>query len=117
MERKDKKKKEESNKIWFRKLGGGIFRLPSGRIIKPNQRFQEHPGNIPEAFMDTIIPEDAEKAKALKETGVATAKSAKYEVKEVATGWYDVVDENDKVINEKRLRQGAAEALKQALEK
>ena len=111
------RKKKANNVAWFRKQGGGILRLPSGRIIKPNQRFQAHPGEIPEAFMDTILVEDPEKAKSMKEVGVTNAKSAKYEVKEVATGWYDVMDENEKVINEKRLRKGAAEALKQALEK
>ena len=107
---------KKSNKVWFTKLGGGILRLANGRIIKPNQRFQIDPREIPAAFMDTLKAEDPEKAEEVLSNKVDVVPTV-YEIKEDTPGWYDVVDANGKAINEKKLRQGQAESLKQALEK
>ncbi len=49
-------------KIWWKKLGGGSFRLDKGsgkyKIIKPGETFQASVNQIPEAFRDVCVPVD-----------------------------------------------------------
>ncbi len=65
-------KKEE--RIWWKKVGGGSLRFKK-KIIKPNERFQAYPHEIPAVFRDQIIPLD----------DVPLPAPTKKEVKEVTT--------------------------------
>lgn len=47
--------RETRQKLSLRKVGGGTLRLRNGKIIKPNQSFEEYLDNIPETFRNTIV--------------------------------------------------------------
>lgn len=100
------KKKSADGKVRFRKIGGGSFVLGKRRV-KPNETFFAFPHEIPKEFRDVIIP--------LEEIPEETAKGKVVSVKPEyrlqrrgTTTWYDVVNENDKVMNEKALHRNDA---------
>ena len=100
---------EEDLPRW-RKVGGGTFRLAGGRIIKKNQIFHASVSQIPDGFRDVVIPVDKfvpPEPLALQET--------KYTVTAGSPGWYNVVDPNGKVMNEKQMRQAEAQSMVEAL--
>lgn len=99
MERVDK------NPQW-RKIGGGTFRMASGKIIKKNQVFRAAVEDIPEAFRHIVVPI----GELPKETPLEVSIN-KYKVQSTGAGWYNVIDGQDKVVNEKGLRQNEAQAL------
>jgi len=98
-------------RVLWKKVGGGSLRF-KGRIIKPGEKFKATEEEIPKAFRDTVI--------AL-ENIVGTMKlppPPENVVEPVFTvrsrgsgGWYDVVDANDKALNEKALKKDIAEKL------
>lgn len=93
----------------WRKLGRGSFRMPN-RIIKPGEIFEAPASAIPKAFRDVIVPVDdiPEEVLSPKVTGrVPVYKPVKRE----DSNWWDVVDENGKVISEKALTKKQAEEL------
>ena len=93
---------------WIKK-GGGSFVLHN-RHIKKGQIFDARLEDIPEAFRDVVVRLDKE----VKETlPVATVQPSKVEyfIKHRGSGYYNVVDSNDKLQNEKALRKDVAEAL------
>ena len=95
--------------IWWRKTGGGSFRL-GRRIIKPNQKFKAAEHEIPKAFRDVIIPLQDLPSK----VPVAPIKGIEpvYTIKPRGSGgWYDVVDTKGKALNEKALKKDIAEKL------
>lgn len=97
----------------WKKVGAGSFRMPD-RIIKPNEVFMAYEHEIPKAFRDIVIclsELDIEVA-----TTEAKFIAAKYEVVIHSPGWYNVVNEEGKPINEKLLRKKEAEQLKKTLE-
>ena len=99
----------EDGSIMWKKVGGGSLRL-NGKIIKPGQTFRAHPDAIPEAFKDLIIP--LEKVIAKDEPPIVVNK-ATYNI--VSRGksktWFDVVDGNGKILNEKALSKETAQKL------
>ncbi len=98
----ERTKKVDTDKIRWVKQGGGSLRL-HGRIIKPGQRFNARLDEIPEGFRDVIIPLDKLPVE-VEENVVATP--AEYKLKQRGTStWYDVVDGNGKVLNEKAMRR------------
>lgn len=106
-------------KIRWQKIGGGSLRLTidgKKHIIKPNEKFKAGLNEVPQAFRDRIIPLDdlPGKAPAPVITGVETVYVLKQRGK---GGWYDVVDLNGKVLNEKALKKEVAEKLVQDLAK
>lgn len=110
-------KKEDEGTVLFRKIGRGTTLLVIGgkkRRIKFNQRFRALPEEIPEGFRDTILPVDTE-AEAPTKPSVAEVKSKEYFIKHKGSGWYDVVDADGKVQNEKNLRKVQAEEYKSSL--
>jgi len=117
MERKSKKEVDSTTKIkWKKAQKSGSFRMGNGRIIKSGQVFLASLDEIPEGFRDVIFPVDAAaftKAQDVQEKGPAV--ELDYFVKHIASGWYDVVDSNDKVQNEKKLRKADAEELLNSL--
>ena len=96
--------------IKWRKDGGGHFHLP-GRIIKPGQIFTAHPDDIPLAFRDTVVP-----LSKLPEEKAPDVAAAKYKLKHRSGKWYDVVDAQGKVMNEKAMDRPDALKLIRDLE-
>jgi len=95
---------------------GSPFRLPrrankrDGLWIKTNQRFQALPSEVPEAFRDIIKPIGIDiQAEAVKEVRIAPAPAFTTKLK--SPGYYDVVNSEGKVMNEKALRKDAADSL------
>jgi len=101
-------------KVRWKKTGGGSFRMAdekgNQRIIKPGQTFSAYPHEIPQAFRDVVIalstlPEN-------KPPPPITAVEPVYTLKSRGSGgWYDVVNPNGKVLNEKALKKEDAEKL------
>ena len=99
-------KEPNEGKVHYKKIGGGTFRLANGKIIKPNQRFWAFPEQIPEGVSHVVIPVDPDEP-----TQKVTPMETTFSIQTGSPGWYNVVDQNGKQINEKQLRQKDAEAL------
>lgn len=114
----------------YKKIGGGSLRF-TNRIIKPGQIFWSYPNTVPDAFKDTIeevaanykaIVIDAEgdaliaklaskKANVIK-FKVAKAKDEEgVELKKGKKFLYNVVDSDNKVMNDEPLLKGKANEL------
>ena len=121
----------------FKQTGRGTFLATidgKKKYIKPGEVFSAKLSEIPVNFRDVIKPMDGvalpveepvkEKAPAPKpitpkSTDVVMptpSVEVKYEVKFRGGGYYNVVDQDGKVINEKALRQEAANALLETLQ-
>jgi len=106
--------------LW-KKIGGGSLRI-GNRIIKPNQTFEAYPEEISPGFRNLVIPVSADasftKATPKEPTPEEVVKEA-YEVKPRGDSkvWFDVVDANGKVLNEKALKKDMAAQLKADLER
>lgn len=102
----------------WKKIGGGSFRMSSGRIIKPGQVFKADENDIPLSFRNVIIPTDGSKASSIEDTTVPVKVSAP-EYKVAPRGdskvWFDVLNSSGKVLNEKALRKAEAEKLLESL--
>ena len=100
--------------IKWKKVGGGSLRF-SGRIIKPGQIFKAKASEIPEGFRDVVIPlESIPGDTTAPGAPVIDAKPVEVEYKlksRGSGGWFDVVDLNGKVLNEKALKKDVAEKL------
>lgn len=102
----------------WKKLGGGSFRLASGKIIKPNQVFQAYESEIPKAFRDCVkmvegVAESASKP-------IKKVKASVYKINsigETEDSLFNVVGENGKSYNERPLSFEEAEDLVEALQK
>ena len=104
--------KEETGPRSWRKVGGGSFYL-KGRIIKPNQVFTAELSEIPEGFRDVVIPTDGKPVKIGKkeDTPDVPVTELVFTIRDRGGNWYDVLDVNDKKMNEKSLRKVQAESL------
>jgi len=98
-----------NEKIQWKKIGGGSLRL-NGRIIKPGQIFDAKPSDIPTGFRDVVVPLEPIREKA--EPPIEVIK-VEYTLKQRGKSplWFDIVDSNDKVLNEKALKKAEAEQL------
>lgn len=105
-------KTEPGKILWICK--GSSFRMRSGKIIKHNQRFSASVEEIPSAFRDTIIPVNPEELKKT-ETLTSPVPELEYSLRTKGVGWFDVVDGDGKVQNEKSLRKPEAEELLSSL--
>lgn len=106
-------------KMRWRKIGGGSLRLTNMKFVRSGQVFEAYPKDIPEAFRDVIICLDpVEKINAEKEKKVADVakKANSYSKVSRGVGYWNVVDKNGKVINEKGLRENKADELLKSLE-
>jgi hypothetical protein len=99
--------------LHWQKVGGGSLRM-QGRIIKPLETFWAAKEDIPQAFIKSLIlMEDSPKPptvrrRRLKEEPV-------YKLEEKGNGWYNIVDNTGKVVNEKSLRIDDAKQLLESL--
>lgn len=86
------------------------------RIIKPGQIFQAKLEDIPVGARDVIVPVDAtEMEKAVPKEDRVEAATPEYFLQKRSAGYYDVVDAEGKVQNEKALREGPAKELIETL--
>lgn len=95
--------------IRWKKIGGGPLYLQN-RIIKPGQVFRARPSEISKAFRDTVIPlEDIPEEKPV----VIDVKPSNYSIKPRGKSktWFDVIDAQEKVVNEKALTKEQAQKL------
>jgi hypothetical protein len=107
--------KHTEPRIRWRKIGGGSFRMASGRIIKPNEVFLAFEREIPEAFRDVVIPEEP-LPDAAERVIPAEEATPKYELRSKGPGWYDVVNvATGEPINERSLRRDEAEKMVESL--
>lgn len=102
---------DTTDMVRWRKTGGGSFRMGNGRIIKPNQVFWAAPEDIPKAFRDVVIP----LTKVPPPDPVPEAVAPQYEIQSHSPGWYDIVDGQGKVVNERALRRAEADDMLAAL--
>lgn len=99
------KGKKDTGLVRYRKLGGGSLRF-RGRIIKPNQVFEAHPGDLPPAFSDVIVPVDKNSGQPVR----SKIKPAEYKLEaRDSGGWFDIVNaKTGKRMNEKALKRSDA---------
>jgi hypothetical protein len=112
----ERTKKNEPEKIRWRKTGGGSLRIRldgKDRIIKPGQKFSARVEDIPEAFRDTVLPLDEGEYKEVvgKSEKVEGAVKPEYFAQHRGGGWYNIVDANGKKVNEGALKREEAEAM------
>lgn len=102
-----------NTKIRWKKMGGGSFRLFSGKIIKPGQVFRANEEEIPVSFRDVVTPLDdlppEEKAAALE--------PQVYEILHKGAGRWVVLNPEGKIINDGYLTREEALKLKDELER
>jgi hypothetical protein len=113
------KKEENDGKFWFKKIGGGSLRL-GGKIIKPGEIFSANPESIPKGFKDLIVPLEEgpqEEEKKIRVNLDITKSAYKVVNRGKSALWFDVVDANGKVINEKAMKKEQAEKLASDLSK
>ncbi|OQY11131.1 MAG: hypothetical protein B6I31_05530 [Desulfobacteraceae bacterium 4572_19] len=91
--------------IW-KYIGKGSFTTKAGVIIKSNQVFNALEDDIPFAFRDVIILQNEPKQEVTE-----VQQDSFYSKQEVIKGWYNVVDTEGKILNEKKLRSDAADEL------
>ena len=107
-------------KVRWKKLGGGSFHMTDSngkqRIIKPGQTFSAYPHEIPQAFRDVVVA--LESLPEHKPPPPIKAVDSVYKLKSRGSGgWYDVVNPNGKVLNEKALKKEDADKLIEDLTK
>ena len=109
--------KADPEALKWKKQGGGPLHINIGgrvQIIKPGQEFMAKEEEIPVTFRDVIVPVNpvvAAKKKQEVEEKAAEAAKPKYFLKEKGGNWWDVVNADGKVQNEKSLRKADAEKL------
>lgn len=107
--------------IQYKKIGGASFHATIGGrlvIIKPGQVFYAKPEEIPEGFKDLVIPIDpvaVQRKQIEKDAVVAKTGAPVYELRHRGGGWFDVVDEDGKAMNESALKKVEAEELMESL--
>jgi len=95
-------------KVLFKNVGRGQFKLRSRLIIQPGQTFFAYPHEVHTAFRDTIKPVEVVKPKEEKKP-VLKKERIFYIQRRRKTKWYDVVNHKFKVINKKAMDKKQAE--------
>lgn len=97
--------KRSSKKKVYRKIGGGMFRLPNMQWVKTGDVFEAASKDIPKAFKDLLVevPEIKKNVNVPVVTG--------YEKRERSPGWWDIFDSNNKMMNETAMREKDADKL------
>ena len=107
----------EEGKVSFKKVGGGSLRL-GGKIIKPGQVFTAYPHEIPKSFRDLVIPtggavswKDQDKQTKVETPPPIKGKTPEFTIQPHGKSslWFDIVDGEGKVWNEKGLKKEVAE--------
>jgi len=109
-----KRTKEKGTVRWVKTGGGSFAATIAGRrmMIKPGQEFSAKPEEIPTAFRDVVVPVDnTELAEVEASADSVDVTKLTYTIEPRGGGYYNVLDSEGKIINEKALRKGAAEEL------
>lgn len=111
----ERTKGTNDGRLRWRKEGKGVFILPDRRKVNAGDTFFAYPYEIPLAFRDTIKPLDLPIATV--DDPVEYVKP-EYSLKKRgnSASWFDIVDGNGKVINEKALKKQDAEDYIKKLE-
>lgn len=92
----------------WQKIGGGDLHI-ANHILKPNERFWAARESLPQGFLDSIIPLSELPDK--KEEVKMEPNELGYKIKPRGGGWYDIVDDNGKQLNEKSMRESEANKI------
>ena len=118
----ERTKNIQGKKPRWRKVGGGSLRM-GNRIIKPGQIFEALPEEISSPIRKFVIPISGDasfKETEKKETVVIPGVAPKYTVKKKeftmeqkgkSKLWFNVLDGDGEVVNEKSLKKEDAQAL------
>jgi len=112
-----------SDKIMWRKTGGGSLTLASGKKIKKGETFWATVNEIPKAFRDTVIPlNPTEKSLTRKQAPEPVEEPIEVEDPEYTvqedppdSGNFIVLDSQGKIVSEGPLSEEQAEELVQQL--
>ena len=100
--------------LTWKKIGGGSLRW-NNRIIKPGEIFEAALEDLPKAFMDTLVCQDAEGLNkvetAVKKEALVIENLYKLVKSKTEKGLWNVVGDNGKPINDVPLEKGSAEEL------
>lgn len=113
----ERRVKPDPDAVLWKKTGGGSFHATINgklRIIKPNETFYAKEEEIPAAFRDVVKLVEPEKVAEIKqayEEKVAASTAPKFELQHRGGGWWNVVSEDGKVMNENALKKDEAEEL------
>jgi hypothetical protein len=105
-------------KILWKKVGGGSFAL-GGRLIKPGQIFRAKLEEIPKGFRDVVVAqEEIQQEMPIEEKPIVPVNPVyKIVPRGRSTSLFNVVDADDKPLNDKGLTKEIAEKLVSDLEK
>ena len=95
--------------LWQKK-GGGTMRLLDGRKIKEGDKFKATEAEV--AGLETWLVPLQDKPSEKKEIGIKPV----FFLRQRSAGYWDLVDSQGKVINDKALRKDKAEEMKKDLE-
>lgn len=105
----ERTRKATDGRLRWKHTGGGILRLRNGKMIRPGETFLALSNEVPTAFRDTI--------KQLDPTVEVEAVKVVYTAKKRGnSNWWDVVDAQGKVLNDKALKKAEAVELAEKLE-
>lgn len=115
-------KRGEKDKPLYKKITPGtLYPFPNqrGRRIKPGERIrasQEELEHVADQFELVENGKGKYKVKKSKKDIIEIPEGEKYNVKSIGKGWFEVISQEGKVMNEKKLRAEDAESLKKSLE-
>ncbi len=99
-----KRNKQTEGTLQYKNTSGTLF--INGEFIKRNETFFAFPQEIPKSFMDTIVCIEDVPVKEVEpdpETGM------EYILVDRGNGWFDIVDQDGKKVNETGMRKAKAE--------
>lgn len=108
--------KDKDDRTRFRKIGGGSF-IFHGRRIKRNETFLAYPEEIPTGVRDLIVDAKGDTPLAVTEKNEPAippeqVRQPEYKLSSRGGGWFDVVDEQGKKMNDEEKSLRREEALK-----
>lgn len=120
----ERTKKADPDAILWKKIGGASVHLTimdRPKIVKPGETFYARVDEIPTAFRDMIVPVDPLGSKVTVKEAVEAVKIEEAEAKSIYNlkhrggGWWDVVNEDGKRVNESAMKKPEAEELLNSL--
>jgi len=99
--------RRKKDTIMYIKNGGGTFRLANGKIVKPGEKFNAHPNEIPQAFRDQVIALEDE---AMLSGEGKNVKAPKYQKKE-ANLFYIFDSEKEEKVADKAYSEELADQI------
>lgn len=107
-------KVEVDGRIRWKNTGGGRLYLRDKRKILPGETFLAYPHEISLQFRDTIKP--LEEIIPKEDTPPPVIVEAVYTIKHHGGGLYNVLDINNKIVNDKALKKDEALEMVKSLE-